>query len=119
MENIMNGHGQNSSASGGSIKLADLFETHQGVPISRQQVCDVASQLDPLKRIRRNGGARDILDPKGIAILWGGGDSYVIGQLGLGPVAKSEFIAYTPANQAELNLLRANGHANLQSPGFP
>lgn len=115
----MTQHGQNYPASGASKRLAALFEERQGVPISRWQVEQVANQLDYMKRLRRNGGARDILDSKGIALLWGGGDTYVIGQLGLGPIAADEFISYKPENEEELALLRTHGHAELQSPLLP
>jgi hypothetical protein len=114
----MSGHGQNHPLSGAAKQLASLFEQRQGEAISRWEVQQVADQLDYMKRLRRNGGARDILDVKGIALLWGGGDSYVISKLGLGPVGKAEFISHTPADEEELALLRAHGHAELQSPGF-
>ena len=91
-------------------KLAELFEQQQQAPISRDIVSQIACQLDYMKRIRRNGGARDILDQKRIALLWGGRDRALIEQLGLGPVAKTEFISYAPKNAAELALIRANGH---------
>jgi hypothetical protein len=87
-----------------------MFEQNQGVPISRDDVRRVANQLDYMKRIRRNGGARDILDQKRIAILWGSGDRNLIAQLNLGPVSDKEFISYTPRNAQELALIRANGH---------
>ncbi len=114
----MGGYGSNYPAGGASERLAMLFEGRQGEPVSRWEVQEVANQLDYMKRLRRNGGARDILDAKGIALLWGGGDSYVISKLGLGHVGNDEFISYTPANKAELALLRSSGHADLQSPGF-
>ena len=112
----MNNMGHNYS--GASAKLAALFEANQGMPISRDTVQAVASQLDYMKRLRRNGGARDILDQKGIALLWGKGDWYVISKLGLGSVSESEFIAYTPKDPSELKLLQMHGHAELSSPGF-
>ncbi|HZF42425.1 MAG TPA: NaeI family type II restriction endonuclease [Sphingomonadaceae bacterium] len=100
-------------------RLAALFENRQEEPISRQEIAELADeQLDPLKRIRRNGGARDYLDQKGIAVLWGTRDRYVIGEFGLGPVGPDEFISYTPKNQGELDLLWSRGHEKLQSPGF-
>ena len=58
-------------AGGGTIRLAALFEAVQNKPISRVIVQAIAQQDDYMKRIRRNGGARDILAPKGIAILSG------------------------------------------------
>lgn len=59
------------NAGGGSARIAALFEMVQGRSISRGQVQGLAQQRDYMKRIRRNGGARDILAPKGIAILSG------------------------------------------------
>lgn len=103
---------------GASARLAVLFAEKQGVPISRWEVQEVASQLDYMKRLRRNGGARDILDKKGIALLWGTRDRNVISQLALGKVGAEEFISYTPKNKAELDLLRSNGHSELRAPKF-
>ena len=67
----MASHGQNFS--GGSQRLAALFEQNQGVRISRQRIQDVADQLDYMKRIRRNGGARDILDKRELPCCGAGG----------------------------------------------
>jgi hypothetical protein len=94
----------------GSTRLATLFADRQGIAISRWEVQKVANQLDYMKRLRRNGGARDILDARGIALLWGGGDGFLISKLGLGPVGKDEFVSYTPADEEELALLRGHGH---------
>lgn len=108
------------SAQAASRRIAALFENRQEEPISRDEIVSVAGgQLDAMKRIRRNGGARDYLDPKGIAILWGVRDRYLIAQLGLGPVSRKEWISYKPKNQAELDMLRSHGHQPLQSLGFP
>ena len=97
-------------AGGGTNRLAALFERIQGAPISRVQVQALAQQHDFMKRIRRNGGARDLLAPKGIAILWGQGDKALIKKLGLGPVAPDEFISYRPKDPQEIDLLRRAGH---------
>ena len=97
-------------------RLAILFEQQQGVPIGRAQVVSVAQQLDALKRLRRNGGARDYLDPKGVALLWGKGDRDLIAALGLPKLEDDEFISYTPMNKEELKLIRKMGHAALRSP---
>lgn len=98
------------SSKGGAKRLAALFEKIQNKPISRQQVSALAQQHDYMKRIRRNGGARDILGPKGIALLWGQGDRALIDQLGLGPVTSEEFVSFTPRTMDEAALLRAAGH---------
>ncbi|MDF1776676.1 MAG: NaeI family type II restriction endonuclease [Rhizobiaceae bacterium] len=94
----------------GTNRIAALFERIQRRPISRLQVQALAQQHDYMKRIRRNGGARDILAPKGIALLWGKGDSRLIAQLNLGIVNADEFISYTPIDLAGKQLLRDAGH---------
>jgi len=63
-----------------------------------------------MKRIRRNGGARDVLAPKGIALLSGAYDQTIIQSMNLGLVTSEEFISAAPANQAERDLLKASGH---------
>jgi hypothetical protein len=98
------------TATGGTNRIAALFEKVQRKPISRQQVSALAQQLDYMKRIRRNGGARDVLAPKGIALLWGQRDRALIDQLGLGPVTADEFISIKPTSESDIKLLRDAGH---------
>lgn len=97
-------------AGGGRNRVAALFKRIQRQPISRSQVQAIGQQLDYMKRIRKNGGARDLLRPQGIAILWGEKDRALIKALNLGPVSSDEFISVTPANDAEVNLLRMADH---------
>lgn len=99
-----------NSHRGGSARVAELFRNVQFTPIPRSAIPAIAPQLDPLKRVRANGGARDILRPEGIAILWGKKDRDTIAQLGLGPVLSDEFISVRPNSQADLDILRAAGH---------
>jgi len=98
------------AAGAGTARIAALFEKVQKRPISRLQVQALAQQHDYMKRIRRNGGARDLLAPKGIALLWGQRDRELIEALKLGPVLADEFISYTPSVQEEIDLLRAASH---------
>lgn len=98
------------NAGGGSARIAALFEMVQKRPISRIQVQGLAQQLDYMKRVRRNGGARDILAPKGIAILSGIYDQDPIKRLGLGLITREEFISYTPKDANEASYLRRIGH---------
>lgn len=98
------------SPTGGTHRIAALFEKVQGKPISRQQVSALAQQLDYMKRIRRNGGARDVLAPKGIALLWGARDRALIEKLGLGPVTADEFISFKPTSPDDIKLLRDAQH---------
>jgi Restriction endonuclease NaeI len=82
------------NAGGGTARLATPFEAIQKKPISRVIVQAIAHQDDYMKHVRRNGAARDVLAPKGIAILWGTGDKGLIERLKLGPVGPNEFVSY-------------------------
>jgi hypothetical protein len=97
---------------GGTARLAALFEAIQKRPISRVIVQAIAQQDDYMKRVRRNGGARDLLAPKGIAVLWGTGDKRLIEKLKLGPVGPDEFISYKPTDPAEIALLQQAQHVD-------
>ena len=97
------------SSGAGTKRLATLFEHCLGMPISRVQVAAIAAQDDFMKRIRRNGGARDILAPKGIAILYSETDRALMHQLGL-TLGYREFLSHRPADERETNLLRKAGH---------
>jgi hypothetical protein len=90
-------------------RLAVLFEKIQRMPISRKQVQAVARQLDYMKRLRKNGGARDVLRAKGIALLSGTYHQDVIAKLGLGPISSEEFISVCAKNTREEALLRSKG----------
>ena len=98
------------NAGSGTRRLAALFQKIQCRPISRIQVQALAQQHDYMKRIRRNGGARDILAPQGIALLWGSRDRAIIDALGLGIVSTEEFISYSPRTEQEERILRDAGH---------
>lgn len=93
----------------GTKALSILFERYQGVPVSRVQIAAIARQDDFMKRVRRNGGARDNLAPKGIAVLYEGKDRNLLKSLGIN-VGKREFISFRPRNDSERVLLRALGH---------
>ena len=55
----------------GQQKVNELFRSSTNILISRTVVATVAQQKDPLKRVRRNGGARSHLKSDGIIILGG------------------------------------------------
>jgi len=98
------------SPRGGTDRIAALFTTIQKQRISRNVVEALAQQKDYMKRIRRNGGARDILSPRGIAILWGKKDRSLIRELGLPFCTNSEFISFKPVEEDHVALLRNAGH---------
>lgn len=97
------------SSGAGAKRLATLFEHCLGMPVSRVQVAAIAAQDDFMKRIRRNGGARDILAPKGIAILYSETDRALMHQLGL-TFGYREFLSHRPLNDHQVRLLRDAGH---------
>lgn len=96
-------------AGGGTQKIAALFERCIGMGISRVQIEAVAGQDDFMKRVRRNSGARDILAPKGIAILYSENDGDLMDQLGI-DYGTREFVSYMPKSENEAALLRNAGH---------
>jgi len=97
------------AAGSASARLALLFSKLQRQPISRLQVQAVAQQHDYMKRLRRNGGARDTLIANGIALLSGRTDGALISALRLAPVGAEEFISLAPENEHELALLNTAG----------
>lgn len=81
------------SPKGGSTRLANLFRSFQGEIITRRLVECVARQKDYMKRIRGNGGARDILAREGLLILWGGNleDKKTLNSLGFKGISAEHF----------------------------
>jgi len=99
-----------NSHRGGAARVAELFRNLQETPIPRSAIAAIAAQLDPLKRVRANGGARDILRPEGIAILWGSKDRALIAALDLPGILSDEFISFTPSTAGQARMLQAAGH---------
>ena len=98
------------SVGSASRRIAALFGELPGRPIHRLQIEGLAQQRDYMKRIRANGGARDLLRPQGMAILSGLYDQAAIEALGLGPVAIEEFISVRPSSEYDIAVLRRAGH---------
>jgi hypothetical protein len=94
---------------GGTERLTLLFENCLETPVSRVLIASIAAQDDFMKRIRRNGGARDNLAPKGIAILYSETDRELMRQLGLS-FGYREFVSYRPKTEMEFQLLRRARH---------
>jgi hypothetical protein len=82
------------NAGGAARRLAELFRSMVGIIIHRYLVESVSQQLDYMKRLRRNGGAQDILDEEGLEILWGGRriNNEAAQLAGHRPLSKDEFI---------------------------
>ena len=98
------------SQSSGTGRVDALFRYVQNRPISRVIVLGIAQQKDAMKRLRKNGGARDALAHDGIALLSGNYDSELIEKLKLPKCGKGEFISFTPAILSDITLLKAAGH---------
>jgi len=93
----------------GSKRVEALFRRVQMKPISRTVVLGAARQKDAMKRLRKNGGARDSLARDEIALLSGHFDSKLIEGMGLPKCEKDEFISFTPTNEADKAILRGAG----------
>lgn len=93
----------------GSKRVDALFRLVQNRPISRSHVLAVALQKDAMKRLRKNGGARDSLARDGIALLSGSYDKPLIEALKLPVCKRDEFISFMPTTEAEKALLQWKG----------
>jgi len=93
----------------GNERIEALFREVQGVPVRRDIVQAVAQQKDYMKRLRKNGGARDTLAREGVAILSGKYDSSLIKRLRLPRAGPDEFISFKPTAADDISLLRETG----------
>lgn len=94
---------------GGAERIARLFSTCLETPVSRVLIASIAAQDDFMKRIRRNGGARDILAQQGIAILYSENDRALMKELGL-RVGYREFMSFKPRTEKQAERLRQARH---------
>jgi hypothetical protein len=93
----------------GTERVAALFREALGVVVHRDTVQAVAQQKDYMKRLRRNGGARDQLEREGIAILSGLYDGALLQQLNLPLLNTDEFMSVKPVATDHIDLLRRAG----------
>ena len=93
----------------GNERIETLFREIQRTPVSRDIVQAVAQQKDYMKRLRKNGGARDTLRAEEIAILSGKYDSGLITELNLSPTGVDEFISLAINHISEYVLLKLHG----------
>ena len=91
---------------GGTIRAAAFFsENLRRVTHREILVALLFDQKDPMKRLRGNGGARDLLRPQGIALLSGKYDAPLARRLGY-ELSAEEHISIAPLTTEELELLR-------------
>jgi len=98
------------SQSSGTGRLDALFRYVQNRPLSRGIVLGIAQQKDAMKRLRKNGGARDSLARDGIALLSGNYDSELIENLKLPKCGKGEFISFAPTSPSDIAMLKGASH---------
>ena len=79
---------------GGTRRAAAFFRENLNRKIHRSVVQALLfDQDDYMKRLRENGGARDLLGPDGILLLSGTYDAAKIAEMMLPAIAQDEFIA--------------------------
>ncbi len=96
------------SPKGGTKRLVILFENCLNTPVSRVLISSVAAQDDFMKRLRKNGGARDILIRKGIFVLYSEAHRDLMRKLGL-KFGSREFVSFKASTDEEAMLLRNAG----------
>lgn len=99
----------------GTARAAEFFRRNIGIEVPRAVTeALLFDQKDPMKRLRGNQGARDMLKPEGIALLSGAFGQTVLRALGRPQIASDAFIAITPATEREREILLAKGA--IESP---
>lgn len=100
---------------GGTRRLERLFLKLLGYPIPRRIVEAVAAQADFMKRIRVNGGVRDSLGPKGVAVLNGTKDNDILVSLSKPPIEADEFISIAIIDESTRAKVTASGRHSYVS----
>lgn len=78
----------------GARRAALFFTENLDRPVSRSIVESLLfDQEDPMKRLRGNGGARDLLEPQGIELLSGPYGKQRLAELNMPPILEDEFIS--------------------------
>lgn len=94
----------------GANRAALFFAENLNKPIHRNVILSLLhDQLDPMKRVRGNKGAKDVLRPQGIALLSGTYFNGVLKMLGLPRIGNDEHIAIKPMDVASVEVLRDAG----------
>lgn len=92
---------------GGSKRAALFFAENLRKPIHRTVALALLyDHKDPIKRLRGNLGARDILQPQGIALMSGVYHNTILEQLGLPRIGNDEFIAVDARSEVEARILK-------------
>lgn len=95
---------------GGSKRAAAFFSENLGKPVHRSVVLALLhDQLDPMKRLRWNSGAKQILWASNIALLSGKYFGVQAGHLGIAGLKRDQFVA-VQLDDAQRAYLEASGY---------
>lgn len=95
----------------GTPRISEFLRKNLGVPVHRTVIESLLfDQLDPMKRIRGNGGARDLLRKEQIAVLSNEYGKQALADLHWSPIGKQETIAIAPRSVEERTYLVSNGY---------
>ncbi|MEO9697626.1 MAG: NaeI family type II restriction endonuclease [Tateyamaria sp.] len=90
----------------GTTRAADFFRSNIDKVVPREVVQALLhDQLDPLKRLRKNQGARGVLEPEGIALLSGSFGRKVLHALGRPEIPNDAFLAITARTEEDRQTL--------------
>lgn len=94
---------------GGTNRAVAFFSENLRLPVHRSVIQSLLLQHDYMKRVRANGGARDVLRERGIALLSGVYDNGLLAQLHIPIIDSEEMISVEPNTPAERQLMVNRG----------
>ena len=97
------------SLKSGTSRVTELFRLAEGQIVNRNAVATVARQLDAQKRVRGNGGARDVLRDEGFLILSGTYHKHIAVALGLPDLLRDEYISVRVSPDNSLTGIQIDG----------